>query len=116
MHFILCHLIPFLKNKVRTCFDLHINNNFPFFHSGTSKINRDKVLDSLNNEYGFLINQDMSIDEAYSKMVSTRPRRLLSKHDYNNNGVPFRSARCTEEPKETDVSVFFLLKNIIIHL
>lgn len=35
-------------------------------------------------------------------MVATRPRRLLSKHDYNNNGVAFRSARIAEEPKETD--------------
>ena len=61
-------------------------------------------MESLNNEYGFLISKDMSIDAAYEKMVATRSRRLLSKHDYNNNDVPFRSARCTEEPKETDVS------------
>ena len=64
------------------------------------------MIESLNSEYGFLINKDVSIDDAYKKIVSTRPRRLLSKHDYNNNGVPFRSARCTEEPKETDVSIF----------
>ena len=76
-----------------------------FLTSGASKVNRDKVVDSLNAEYGFLINKDMSIDEAYRKMVSTRPRRLLSKHDYNNNGAPFRSARCAEEPKETDVRI-----------
>ena len=62
------------------------------------------MLDSLNAEYASLIKNDLSIDEAYSKMVESRPRRILSKHDYNNNGVPFRSARCAQEPKETDVS------------
>ena len=59
---------------------------------------------SLNDEYGSFIKNDVSIDDAYAKMVSTRPKRLLSKHDYNNNGAPFRSARCAQEPKETDVS------------
>ena len=77
--------------------------------SGASKSNREKVLESLNAEYGFLINKDLSIDAAYAKMVETRPRRILSKHDYNNNGVPFRSARCSEQPRETDVSVNYSL-------
>lgn len=72
-------------------------------NSGTSKINREKVVESLNKEYGFLIGQDLQIDDAYAKMVATRTRKVLSKHDYNQEGVPFRSARCVEEPKETDV-------------
>lgn len=88
------------------------------FHLGASKVNRDKVIGSLNSEYGFLINKDMSIDAAYAKMVESRPRRILSKHDYNNNGLPFRSARIVEEPKETDVSLFsfFIIPLIIMTL
>lgn len=78
--------------------------------TGAAKTNREKVIDSLNAEYGLLIKEDMSIDEAYKKIVKNRPRKLLSKHDYNNNGVPFRSARCVDEPKETDVrKIAFLL-------
>ena len=61
----------------------------------------------------YLVNRDVPIEEAYSKMVSGRTRRVLAKYDYNNNGNAFRSARCAEEPKETDVSneffVFFCL-------
>lgn len=84
-------------------YNLVVNDEY-FYPLGTSKANREKVLDSLNAEYGFLINKDLNITNAYEKMVETRPRKLLSKHDYNNNGVPFRSARCTEDPKETDVN------------
>ena len=62
---------------------------------------------SLNDEYCSYINNDLPIDEAYEKMVVSRPRRFLSKHDYNNNGAPLRSARCTVEPKDTDVSSIF---------
>ena len=72
-------------------------------------MNRERVLESLNSEYEFLVNQDLQIKEVYEKMVSTRPRKLLSKHDYNNNGAPLRSARCTEEPKETDDVRFFYI-------
>lgn len=75
-------------------------------------MSRDRVINSLNAEYGDLVGQEKSIDEAYSQMVATRPRRVLSKHDYNNNGAPFRSARCAEnEPKDTDVSsnIYFVL-------
>ena len=87
-------------------------HNFQIFQQlGASKTNRDKVLDSLNAEYGFLINKELSIDDAYAKMVATRPRRILSKHDYNNNGVAFRSARCAQEPKETDVSLYIIRHN-----
>lgn len=77
-------------------------------------MNRDKVIENLNGEYRSLINKDMNIDDAYSKMVENRPRRLLSKYDYNNNGAPFRSARCAQEPKETDVSFFSFFYNIIL--
>lgn len=64
---------------------------------------------SLNAEYASLVKKDVSIDEAYKQMVSNRPRKLLSKHDYNNNGAPFRSARCAEEPKDTDVRYLIII-------
>ena len=50
-----------------------------------------------------MIRKDMSISEAYEKIVANRPRRVLAKIDYNK-GIPFRSARCNEKAKETDVS------------
>ena len=61
------------------------------------------MLSSLNNEYRGLIKQDLDITAAYTKIVKSRPRRVLAKVDYNH-GVPFRSARCTEPAMETDVS------------
>lgn len=74
--------------------------------TGTSKASRESVLKSLNDEYAAMIRKDMSISDAYEKIVSSRPRRVLAKIDYNN-GVPFRSARCNEQAKETDVSSFY---------
>ena len=98
----------FLDNHLYTnyvSFDLHFQLLFALISfAGTSKGNRDKVVESLNLEYQFLVNKDFSMKAAYEKMVATRPRKVLSKHDYNNHGAPFRSARCVEPPKETDVS------------
>ena len=74
---------------------------------GTSKANRNRVEESLNAEYEFLINQDLSIDDAYENFLKKRPGRCLAKLDYNRHGIPFRSARCVEQPKESDVSIFF---------
>lgn len=62
------------------------------------------MLESLNAEYSRHINNDQAIDDAYAKMVASRTMRVLSKHDYNQQGIPYRSARCAEEPKDTDVS------------
>ena len=63
-------------------------------------------MESLNQEYESLIRNDLSIDDAYAKMVSSRPRRMLNKYDYNQ-GTALRSARCAEQPKESDVRNFY---------
>lgn len=74
----------------------------------------------MNDEYVGLINNDVDILAAYTQMVKSRPRRVLAKVDYNH-GVPFRSARCTEQQKETDVSFnikfsFHFISLIFFHL
>ena len=63
-----------------------------------------KIVETLNTDYGSLIVGDHTISSAYSKLVETRAPRVLAKVDYNL-GVPFRSARCTDPAKETDVSL-----------
>lgn len=57
------------------------------------------------------MDQDITIEEAYHHMVSSRPSKILSSWTYESKPKPLRSSRMAGEFQETEVSYVYFFQN-----
>ena len=77
-----------------------------FLSLGTCPKRRDKIESDLNDTFQEMMDQEFTIEQAYSTLVSARPSKILSGWTFEYKPKPLRSSRTAGNFLETDVSVY----------
>lgn len=97
-----------LKKLKFTKFLLTLNVLLNLF-LGTCNKRREDIEKDLNELFQEFMDQEFSIEEAYSHMICARPSKVLSGWTFESKPKPLRSSRTAGEFRETEVfSGFFI--------